>query len=165
MKQDGPRRLQQRVERHALCCGQLTQGRRLLPGQPPFPDALDLGRPLFVRRGAVDDERCGRREARQAIAPVPLGGAEVQPAKELDVLAVWTRRAHGGHGPRGHGIVEGEQFAQHEGKRPPVEQGVVKRPHDAMLIWAVLDDDQPHAGGMREIDAAGTVQAKRFVET
>ena len=61
-------------------------------------------------------------------------------------------------------VVEREHFAQHERKRPPIEEGVVERPNDAVLVRAPVDDHQPHRRGAAEIDASGPVEAKGYVE-
>ena len=62
--------------------------------------------------------------------------------------------------PRVRRVVEREHLAQHERERASVEQGVVERPDDAMLVRAPVDDHQPHGRCAPEIDASGAVEVE-----
>ena len=137
-EEDGPRALHEGIQRHAdrLCGG----GELLGDGGRE----ARLGVALLTCGGAlaepIYDERCGRGEARELLAPEALGGRVVLLAMPRDVVCIRARRRR--RSALG-AFVKGEDLLQHDGERAPVEQRMVEGPDELPVLFVELEKMEP----------------------
>ena len=151
LQQQGPRALQQGVQRHLVGGGERAEGLRTLGGEARLYRGDALRGP---RRIAAGSDRSGGAEAREHLPEEGLGGRRLEASQPGDVLAKGARRRIGTPGATAaNRLVGPEHLAQDDRERPPVEKSVVEGPDEAATPGCIPDQGEALQGGAREVDA------------